>query len=171
MVTAGFCRLMAQYNAWQNASLYAAADELDPAEREADRGAHFASIRATLSHLLWADHVWMSRLAEWAKPPVGLDRSTDFVSDWPALVEGRRSADANIRDWAGGLTDQGLDGSLSWYSGALGRDAETPRVLCVVHMFNHQTHHRGQVHAMLTAAGATPEATDLFAMPEGAGWR
>ncbi len=81
---------------------------------------------------------------------------------------GRRSepADGQILDWAARVKDADLQGDLSWYSGALKCDVEKPMVLCVTHFFNHQTHHRGQIHAMLTAAGARPGDTDLFIMPD-----
>ncbi|HAR51365.1 MAG TPA: damage-inducible protein DinB, partial [Roseovarius nubinhibens] len=62
-----------------------------------------------------------------------------------------------------------LASDLAWYSGTLGRDVTRALGLCVAHFFNHQTHHRGQIHAMLTAAGARPGDTDLFVMPEDVG--
>ncbi|MEM6727609.1 MAG: DinB family protein, partial [Pseudomonadota bacterium] len=57
-------------------------------------------------------------------------------------------------------------GDLSWFSGALGRDVTKPLAFCVAHFFNHQTHHRGQIHAMLTAAGHVPPDTDLFLLAD-----
>ena len=64
------------------------------------------------------------------------------------------------------VTGEELAGELHWYSHAMGREMAKPYGLCVMHLFNHQTHHRGQVHAMLTAAGARPDDTDLPFMPE-----
>lgn len=75
-------------------------------------------------------------------------------------------ADGRIRAWADRLGPAALRGDLAWHSGATGREVTKPIATCVAHMFNHQTHHRGQIHAMLTAAGMTPEATDLVFMPE-----
>lgn len=155
-------RTMARYNAWQNASLIEAADGLDEGAREADRGAFFGSIRATLSHLLWADRMWMSRLSDWSPPAGGITESPRHETDWTRLRTARPEADAAIVAWADGLAT--LDGTLRWWSGAAGRKVTRPRGLCALHMFNYQTHHRGQVHAMLTAAGARPGATDLFLM-------
>ena len=60
----------------------------------------------------------------------------------------------------------GWPGDLSWFSGALQADVSKPMWMLVSHFFNHQTHHRGQVHAMLTSAGAKPDDTDLFIMPD-----
>ncbi|MEL6169904.1 MAG: DinB family protein [Pseudomonadota bacterium] len=165
MVDPGYVQMMARYNAWQNQSLYAAAATLDDAARRRDRGAFFGSVHATLSHLLWGDTVWMSRFDAWDAPVVGLSASPGYVADWPDLAAARRDADARILDWAVALRPQDLDGTLDWFSGALGREVSKPLALCVMHFFNHQTHHRGQVHGMLTAAGVRPGDTDLFVMP------
>jgi uncharacterized damage-inducible protein DinB len=166
MVTADYARLMARYNAWQNVSLVAAAVTLDPPERSRDRGAVFGSITRTMSHLLWADLVWMGRLDGGPRPEAGIAGSPDLYADWPDYLTRRAETDARILAWARALTDADLAGDLRWFSGAVGREVTRPRALCVVHMFNHQTHHRGQVHAMLTAAGARPGDTDLFILPD-----
>lgn len=166
MITADFCRMMARYNRWQNAGLYAAAGGLGDAARRESRGAFFGSIHGTLSHLLWGDAMWMSRFDGGEKPGVGIPESPDWVSDWADLAGRRNEMDARIGGWAAGLSDNSLAGDLSWYSGVLRREVAKPMALCVTHFFNHQTHHRGQVHAMLTAAGATPGDTDLFMMPD-----
>lgn len=167
MISAGFCRTMARYNAWQNGSLIAAANGLSEAERVKYRGSFFGSIQQTFSHLLWGDTLWMSRFDGWDKPKGGITDSVRFVEDWDRLTDLRSDADAMIRDWTDGLDEAALSGDLSWYSGALKADVTRPLALCVTHFFNHQTHHRGQIHAMLTAAGARPGDTDLFVMPEG----
>ena len=156
-------RTMARYNAWQNASMMDAADSLDDAAREADLGAFFGSIRATFSHLLWADAMWMSRLSDWERPEGGIAGGTQFETDWTRLRERRGEADAGIVAWADGLGE--IDGELSWWSGAAGREVSRPRATCVLQLFNHQTHHRGQIHAMLTASGVRPGDTDVFLMP------
>lgn len=165
MITADWCRTMARYNAWQNDSLYGAADTLDDAARRADRGAFFGSIHGTLAHLLWGDSVWLHRFAGSPAPSVGIPESRDWVPDWGDLHRRRSDLDARILAWTEGLQDADLDGDMSWRSAVLGREVRRPRALLAVHMFNHQTHHRGQVHAMLTAAGARPADTDLFLMP------
>ncbi|HHS89249.1 MAG TPA: damage-inducible protein DinB [Rhodobacteraceae bacterium] len=166
MITPDYCRTMARYNAWQNRSLYGAADGLDDAARRLDRGAFFKSIHATLSHLLWGDTIWMSRFDGWEAPATNLDGSPAYEEDWGALKSARLSADARMADWAGRVTPGDLTGDISWFSQAIGREITMPRDLLVMQMFNHQTHHRRQVHAMLTAAGARPDDTDLPFMPE-----
>lgn len=162
MITVKYVRNMARYNAWQNENLLSAAEGLSDEDRRADRGAFFGSIHATFSHLLWADTMWMSRFDGWGKPAASIAESVDWVKDWPDLVSRRRTADAQITRWADRQTDAALAGDLAWFSGAAGRDMSAPKAFCVMHFFNHQTHHRGQIHAMLTAAGAQPGDTDLF---------
>ena len=163
---ASHAHTMARYNAWQNASLTEAAETLGEAGREMDRGAFFGSIRATFSHLLWDDRIWMSRLAGWERPAGGIAESAAHETGWARLRGDRAQHDARIVAWADGLDRDALSGDLRWWSGAAGREVARPRALCALHMFNHQTHHRGQIHAMLTAAGARPGDTDLFLMPD-----
>lgn len=165
MIKPGYVQAMARYNRWQNKLVDEACDTLTTADLNADRGAFFGSIQATLSHLLWGDTMWMSRFDGWEQPPVTLGESPIWISEWDEYASRREAADAAILDWAGRVTQADLDGALSWYSGAASRDMEMPFALCVMHFFNHQTHHRGQVHAMLTAAGASPGVTDLVFMP------
>jgi uncharacterized damage-inducible protein DinB len=162
MITPEWVRMMAAYNAEMNRRLYAAAGRLDDAERKRDRGAFWGSIHATLTHLLWGDRMWMSRLAGWPKPPLKLPQSIALEDDFAALAAARAQADAGIIAWSGDVDAEWLAGDLAWYSGARQRDEVRPRGLVVTHLFNHQTHHRGQVHAMLTAAGQTTGDTDLF---------
>ncbi|MEQ8442024.1 MAG: DinB family protein [Alphaproteobacteria bacterium] len=164
MIDAEFVRVMARYNEWQNRNLYDAADGLSDADRRRDRGAFFGSIHATLCHLLWGDGMWMHRFAGLPKPDGPISGSVDMVGDWPELRAARADMDAAILSWATSLSSDWLVGDLTWYSGAAGRDLSRPKATLVTHFFNHQTHHRGQVHAMLTAAGARPGDTDLMLM-------
>jgi len=166
MITPGWCHTMARYNSWQNDNIVSAADTLDEAARRADRGAFFGSIAGTLSHLLWGDLTWMSRFDGGDPPGGGIKDSPALFSDWAAFLERRRATDRRILDWASRLEEGDLEGELRWFSGALGREVTKPKAICVMQMFNHQTHHRGQVHAMLTAAGVRPGDTDIFIMPD-----
>lgn len=165
MITPAYVQAMARYNSWQNGSLYHAASGLTDAARKAGRGAFFGSIHGTLCHLLWGDEIWMHRFAGTEMPNAGIQGSPDMVEEWEALVLRRKAFDQTILEWAGGVDPAWLTGDMTWFSGAMGREVTRPIGLLVAHMFNHQTHHRGQVHAMLTAAGAKPEATDLPFMP------
>jgi uncharacterized damage-inducible protein DinB len=162
MIDADYVVTMARYNRWQNQSLYTAASALDDAARRVGRGSFFRSIHGTLCHVLWGDQMWMHRFAGTPKPTVGIAASPDMITDWEALCVARREFDSAIDEWAAALDREWLAGELTWYSGAASREFTAPRTLLVMHMFNHQTHHRGQVHAMLTAAGAHPDDTDLM---------
>lgn len=161
MITPPWCRAMAAYNAEMNRRTYAAADTLGDPVRRADGGAFFGSIHGTLCHLLWGDRIWMSRFDGWTRPDVGIPGSTTLIGDWAALRAARVTDDAAIEAWAARLTADGLAGDLTWFSGATQREMTRPRWLLITHLFNHQTHHRGQVHALLTRAGATTAPTDL----------
>lgn len=165
MITPDYAGLMAAYNAWQNESVYAAASTLSDEERQRDRGAFFGSIHKTLSHILWADRIWLSRFGVGDAPPGGIAGSTELYATWSALARARVAFDQTIADWAAALSPADLEGDLVWRSGAARRELSKPRWLLVVHIFNHQAHHRGQVHAMLTAAGAKPADTDIPFMP------
>ena len=125
----------------------------------------FNSIHGTLSHLYWADRIWLSRFDLCEPPDVPNPRSGSFVADFDALQAKRQELDGVLINWCDGYEAGPVKGSLTWYSGAIGREAQAPLSVILTHFFNHQTHHRGQVHAMLTAAGAKPEDTDLFLMP------
>ncbi len=165
MIDKQFVKQMAKYNRWQNANLYACGDELSDADRKSDRGAFFGSIHATLNHLLWADRIWMHRFAGTAKPPGDIKASAAHTSNWLDLKQNRESLDEVILQWAEGLAEGWLDGELTWYSGAAQAEITRPNWILVSHMFNHQTHHRGQVHCMITQYGLKPRDTDLMIMP------
>ncbi len=166
MITPDFVHLMARYNAWQNRSLVQAASGLDDAARRQDRGAFFGSIAATFNHLYWGDSIWMWRFGAVEKPAGGIADSVNSFPDWAEFVAARAALDATILSWSRKVSPEWLGGSLSWYSGAAKRDVTRETGMLVQHFFNHQTHHRGQIHAMLTAAGARPDDTDLFIMPD-----
>lgn len=157
---------MARYNLWQNESLLNAADGLSASELEKDRGAFFGSIQKTMSHIFWGDMLWMNRFAGTPAPQGGISESTDIIKSWDQFRIERTAFDARILDWAHGVSPEWFEGDLNWFSGAINRDVTKPKTMLVTHLFNHQTHHRGQVHAMLTSAGAKPEDTDLPFMPD-----
>jgi uncharacterized damage-inducible protein DinB len=162
MVSLAFVRTMAVYNAEMNRRLYGAAAARDDAERRRDRGAFWGSIHGTLCHLLWGDRQWMSRFADWPKPEVGVKDSARIIEDFDQLRAARTRADADLSAWAERLDEAWLAQDQTWYSGAAGKELSKPRGLLLAHFFNHQTHHRGQAHAMLTAAGRQTGDTDLF---------
>ena len=165
LVTSDWCRMMARYNGWQNGGLLALVADLPEEELRRDRGAWFGSILGTLNQILWADRTWMGRILGAPQDLGGIPASIHLTSTPAAWAEARQAADRDLSSWAAGLSEAGLARDLTW-TPASGGPARTQGMgLVVTHMFNHQTHHRGQVHAMLTAAGVRPPATDLIAMP------
>ena len=85
-----------------------------------------------------------------------------MLEDYPELCARRVTADADIERWAAKVDDSWLNADLTWFSGAAQREISAPKRLLVTHFFNHQTHHRGQAHALVTAAGEKTDDTDLF---------
>jgi uncharacterized damage-inducible protein DinB len=157
---------MARYNQWQNKGLRDVIQAMDEGELAMDRGAFFGSIMGTLNHLLWGDTLWISRFDGGLGPKIVPKDSAEMTAnkeDWARL---RFLADGRTREWARSVNTVDLDGDLHFYSAAMDADLQWPISICVIQMFNHQTHHRGQIHAMLTAAGKTPQPTDLPFMPE-----
>ncbi|MEZ5891999.1 MAG: DinB family protein [Parvularculaceae bacterium] len=166
MISPKHAQLMAAYNHWQNGSIYGAASGLSDAERRKDRGAFFKSIEGTLSHLLWADRLWLSRFAG-SPPPQGVIKDSPAAfDDWDIMRAEREKTDAQFIAWTGAMSEADLEGDLVWRPAGLDMTMSMPRWILITHIFNHQTHHRGQAHAMLTAAGAKPADTDIPFLPD-----
>ena len=161
-----YVKLMSRYNRWQNESHLTAASGLAQEELKKNRHAFFDSIEGTLSHLLWADRLWMSRFANFDSIDGGIPDSTKLIKNWENYCQERRGLDQKIIQWADHVEKDWFSGELKWFSGALGRDVIKSKKILIVHFFNHQTHHRGQIHAMLTAAGAKLSDTDIAFMPD-----
>ena len=159
MIDAEYCQTMAAYNGWMNRKLYDAAAQMSDTDRKADRGAFFKSLHSTLNHLLWADRLWLGRFngRKYETGAIGVDLYEDFAE----LRAARRAHDDDISAWAAQVTPEQLAGTLTWYSGVMKRELSRPWWLCVMQMFNHQTHHRGQATTLLMQAGIDPGVTDL----------
>ena len=166
MIDPGYCRVMVRYNSWQNSQLAECLADLPAEELTRERGAFFGSILATLNHLLWADLMWMSRFDGWDKPATGIAGSTTLCPTLATWSAERYRTDRRLTFWAERLRAVDLAGDLTWFSGATGAEMARPMALCVTHMFNHQTHHRGQIHAMITGSGAKAPVSDLAFMPD-----
>ncbi|HEU0203753.1 MAG TPA: DinB family protein [Burkholderiaceae bacterium] len=163
MIDPEHCQMFSAYNTWMNEKIYAASATLSDEERRRDRGAFFKSIHSTLNHLLWGDRLWLGRFnsRSYASGKIGVDLYEDFDQ----LRLARAEMDAEITDWAMKVTPQKLAGNVTWFSGIAQRDMTRPVWLCVSQMFNHQTHHRGQVTTLLVQAGLDPGITDLPWVP------
>ncbi len=162
MITLRYIVNMAAYNAWMNDSLYSACLQLSDQQRKMDCGLFFGSVHKTLNHILWGDQIWTHRLAGWEKPAsAGIEGSVAIFDRFEDLHANRKKFDHALIVWADGIEPEVLEGDLTWLSPAAGREVTKPRSLLFVHMFNHQTHHRGQVHGMLSQMGVRPPVTDL----------
>lgn len=151
--------MLAAYNAWCNRHLYDAAATLSDADYRADRGAFFKSMHGTLNHILVADRIWMRRFTGEGEAPNRLDLILfDRLDD---LRRAREAEDARIVAYADGLTDATLDGLFRYRTIVKPADVEQPLAPALIHFFNHQTHHRGQAHCILTGLGADAPSFDL----------
>jgi uncharacterized damage-inducible protein DinB len=162
MIAPDFVRVMADYNAEMNRRLYAAAERLGEARRQGRAGAFWSNLHGTLSHILWADRMWLSRFAGASKPHVDLGSSDRMYEAFAQLSEQRFETDRAIIGWSHSVDASWLHTDLRWFSGVLQREVKAPVSLLVTHFFNHQTHHRGQAHALITQAGEKTGDTDLF---------
>jgi len=162
LVSPDYVRTMATYNAEMNRRIYAAAERLPDAARRLARGAFWGSIHGTLCHLLWGDRIWMSRFDNWEKPSVIQKESATLIADFGELKRARLEADERISNWAARVSRDWLAQEQVWFSQSVNKELRQPRSLLVTHFFNHQTHHRGQAHAMITACGEKTGDTDLF---------
>lgn len=163
MLDRDYVRLMSTYNVWMNDKIYSACATLGDAQRKEDRGAFFGSIHGTLNHLVWADRANLGRLISW-NLPVGKPRDILF-DDFDSLRVERKRLDQLLLEWAEQLPEGKLAESYDLVSVAYQRRRRMPRYLLVVQMFNHQTHHRGQLTTLLTQLGLDVGSTDLPFMP------
>jgi uncharacterized damage-inducible protein DinB len=166
-------RLLAQYNQWMNEKLYQAAASLPVAELSPDRGAFFGSILGTLNHLVVGDTIWLKRFA--AHPgrhaaldpvrhlpmPAALDQL--LFADLASLAQRRQALDMVILEWVNSLSDTDLAHSLA-YNNTKGEAFRRRFSALLLHFFNHQTHHRGQVTTLLSQAGQDIGTTDLLTL-------
>ena len=164
MITSEHCQLMARYNEWMNSRLYALCARLADAELYKDRGAFFKSIYLTLNHIAYGDLAFLARFTGGAAavPEPGVDLFDGFAR----LRAERESLDARLLAWATSLTHQWLAEPLTYTSKIDGKIRTIPKWTLVTHMFNHQTHHRGQVTTLLSQMGLDIGSTDISFMPE-----
>jgi len=168
MMSAEWLGASVRYNRWMNDKLYAASATLSDEARKRDAGAFFKSIHGTFNHLLLADRVWLSRFKGVTVPegfmgPGGI-RSLDqeLYADFEELRRERALTDDELTEWVSRLGPERLAAPLVFVRRS--QKVESPLWGVVAHVFNHQTHHRGQITALLTQQGCDPGSTDLYAM-------
>jgi uncharacterized damage-inducible protein DinB len=152
--------MFAGYNAWANQRLYEAAASLSDAEYRADRGAFFKSMRGTLNHLLATDRIWMQRFTGEGDAPTRLDAI--LHDGFGELRAARQAEDRRIVEYIAGLDDARLAGTVRYRRVSTPEEFVQPLAPALDHWFNHQTHHRGQAHAILTGFGKSAPELDLL---------
>jgi uncharacterized damage-inducible protein DinB len=151
--------MFAGYNGWANTRLLDACATLSEADYKADRGAFFGSIHGALNHLMVTDRLWGARLRGEPAPDYRLD--SVIFDDLDSLRAARDAEDAALSAHVATLTDADLAGEFRWTRKADGVVVIQPLWATLAHLFNHQTHHRGQVHGLLSQAGVDPPSLDL----------
>jgi len=149
---------LAGYNAWANALLFKHLSELSPEDWAAPRPVNFGSLAGIANHMLLADRAWLSRFTGSLDGPAAID-----IIPYPGfadLLAARRAEDARITAFAKGLDPARLTGILH-YQAMDGRPMALPMAIMAAHFFNHQTHHRGQMHALCGECGVRPRDIDL----------
>jgi uncharacterized damage-inducible protein DinB len=157
----------ARYNRWMNDKLYGLAATLSDEARKRDGSAFFKSIHGTFNHLLLADRVWLARfkgtaVSDGFMGPGIRSLEQELYADFEDLRRERALTDDELTAWVSGLTPERLAAPLVYLR--RGQKHEFPLWWAVTHVFNHQTHHRGQVTTLFTQQGREPGVTDLIAM-------
>jgi uncharacterized damage-inducible protein DinB len=151
-------QMMARYNRLANERLYDCCARLSDAERKKDRQAFFKSIHATLNHIMVGDRNWMTRFEGGTASSAHLDAV--LYDDFDELRAARVREDERIERFAAGLSAEFLDGEVAYFTHE-GKPSRNPTRMLLAHLFNHETHHRGQVHDMLSQAGIATPVLDL----------
>jgi uncharacterized damage-inducible protein DinB len=151
--------MLAAYNRWANARLYETARGLPDGEYRADRGAFFSSLHGTLNHLLVADRIWMRRFTGTGPLQTRLDEI--LFEDLPALERARQEEDARIVAYVDLLSEAELAQTITYRTIVNPRDITQALAPALTHFFNHQTHHRGQAHALVTMAAGNAAMPSL----------
>lgn len=170
--------LLAAYNRWMNEKLYAAAAQLSAHALCEERGAFFGSVMGTLNHIVAGDTIWLQRFAVQCPAHGALDPvralaapsalAAVFSTDLAALQAHRVMLDAVIVRWIDGMAEAELETTLH-YRNSKGIAGAKRLGSVLLHFFNHQTHHRGQVTTLLSQAGVDVGVTDLLMLVPNAG--
>lgn len=163
MINPKYCQMMARYNAWMNDKIYSVCFELSDKQRKHNCQLFFDSIHGTLNHLLYGDKAWLSRFIDNPDGIPSLNR--ELHSDFEKLRSSRKALDAEIISWASTVTEEWLSKPFTFTSKVDGKERNRPCGLLVTHMFNHGTHHRGQITTALSQLGIDYGTTDLPFMP------
>jgi uncharacterized damage-inducible protein DinB len=151
-------QMLARYNRIANERLYESCSQLDPIEYRKQRPGSFGSIHGLLNHILLGDRIWMSRFRGQGRstPPL----NTILFEEFADLRSARIGEDNEMEAFFQSVTAEFLNGSFC-YTNSRGQEYREQPLVAVSHMFNHQTHHRGQIHVMLSQTAVQPPSLDL----------
>jgi uncharacterized damage-inducible protein DinB len=153
-------QMFAAYNQWANTLVHSHAAQLPDADYKRDRGAFFKSVHGTLNHILVADRIWMKRFTGEGDAPKRLDAIISENLEKLSIERGRE--DRRIVDWLSHIDAKALSGRFTYTAVTDMRTVSQRLAPALAHLFNHQTHHRGQVHALLTGFGLVAPSLDLI---------
>jgi len=156
--------MMASYNRWMNERLFGLCATLSDRDRKRDVGAFFRSVHGTLNHILLGDRLWLGRFS--GHPFIVNSLDQELCSEFAELRGEREITDQEIALWAESLTSERLADPLTYVSFTNPAKRTYPLWVSVVHFFNHQTHHRGQLTTLFSQLGLDPGVTDLIWLPE-----
>jgi len=158
-----YYELMAEYNKWMDGKLYGVCDGIPDVERKRDMGAFFKSIHGTLNHIYYGDLAWFERMRDNKFTPRKID--VDLFEDFSEMRTAQEKMDTEIIEWAGTLTSEYLNEKYDYTSNVSRFKRTLPRWVLVTHMFNHKTHHRGQLTTLIKQLGIDPGITDIPWLP------
>lgn len=161
MATQAYFTLLADYNAWANARLYDAAAEFSDTDYRKDMGAFFGSLHNTLNHILVGDRIWFQRVEGAGDAPRTLDAV--LFENFADLRTAREAEDVRIKSVITKLSDAAIAGTFDYTNLRTGDHfTDQPLAPTLAHIFNHQTHHRGQAHTLLSQLGRNPPELDIL---------
>ena len=158
MTTIANFQLLANFNTWANTKIFSACKELDDTEYKKGRGAFFFSIHGTLNHLLVVDKAYISRIEGKDHDLKSLDQI--LYENLFQLEEARIKEDKRLVDLINNLSEESIHKEITYNGFETGKNTHTINTILIT-MFNHQTHHRGQIHNMLSQAGIKPPQIDI----------
>lgn len=163
MSTVLLLRAQAYNNAWANHRLLGACGQLSADDLAAPRTSFFPSIIHTLNHILTVDWFYVGSLEGASPGPAAFDPEIP-CPEFTALEREQRAVDRRLIDFCEALTEENARASAAMDRGTHIQTERVDRTL--LHLFEHQIHHRGQVHAMLSGTGVEPPQLDEFFMDD-----
>ncbi|NEQ36304.1 MAG: damage-inducible protein DinB [Okeania sp. SIO3I5] len=155
---------LSQYNYWMNEKIYLVCESIPDSVRREDKGAFFNSIQGTLNHILLADKLWLSRFQNYTFEIESLRQ--ELIAEFNLLWQERQKIDREIQTYIDSLTEEKLAESLTFTSKSQKGECNFPLWHLLLHFFNHQTHHRGQLTTLISQCGKDFGVTDLLWLPE-----